>query len=305
MYALGCIIHTLFNGQPPFVGSADDVRSGHLHSSPPPLNGPPTVGAVVAQMLRKAPEGRPSLGRIRNVFQNASVEATSGPRAALAAVAQQIATARSAAEAAAAELKSREDRWQALGREAVREYSLIRARVLAEVEAVSADVEANLHGLNWGAARLVFQDPTIVAFRYSAGGRQETLQSWERPRWDIVAWALTSLTCRHGERGSSYQYGSNLFFGRSSDAEEYRWHEVSFWSFGSSDGPHGLDMTGHDASVALSPTLGVANVAFGPQAIDAEDEELFQNRWLSLIARAAAGDLYRPSQMPPPASFYA
>ena len=223
---------------------------------------------------------------------------------ALAAAAQQIATERAAAEAAAAEIRSRESRWQALGREAVQEYEAMRARLLAEVEAVSADVNLSRHGLQWGAATLALQDPAIVPFGLSPAGRQIVQQQWDRPRWDVVAWALTSLECRHGVGGRSYRYGSTLFFGRPIDAEGYRWYEVSFWTFRDENGPHGLDMSGHDAMTALSPTLGVANVAFGPQAIDAEDEDRFQNRWLSLIARAAAGQLHRPSQMPPPLSFY-
>lgn len=304
IYALGCIIHSILNGQPPFTGSGDDVREGHLHRPPPSLNAPPAVAAVVSQMLRKAPEGRPSMQRVRAVLTAAQAEAPAGPRAALAAVARQIATERAAAEAAVAELRSRESRWQALAQEALDEYGAIRARLFAEVDAVSADVNLSRQGLQWGAATLAFQDPTIVPYRLSAGGRQGNQQQWERPRWDVAAWAVTSLECRLGTGGRSYRYGSTLFFGCPTDTEEYRWHEVSFWTFGDTNGPHGLDMSGHDAVTALSPTMGVANVAFGPESIDAEDEERFQNRWLSLVARAAAGNLHRPNQMPPPANFF-
>ena len=56
--------------------------------------------------------------------------------------------------------------------------------------------------------------------------------------------------------------------------------------------------------VALSPTMGNYVEAFGPVAIDAEDEQSFLDRWLGLFARGAVGKLRPPNQMPPPASFW-
>jgi hypothetical protein len=45
--------------------------------------------------------------------------------------------------------------------------------------------------------------------------------------------------------------------------------------------------------------------AYGPFSIDAEDESDFQHRWLTLFARAATGELNRPSRMPVPPGFFA
>ena len=39
VYALGCILHAMINGKPPFGGDLDAIRRAHLADQPPDLNG--------------------------------------------------------------------------------------------------------------------------------------------------------------------------------------------------------------------------------------------------------------------------
>ncbi len=56
--------------------------------------------------------------------------------------------------------------------------------------------------------------------------------------------------------------------------------------------------------IAPSRLTGVYRIALGPSAIDAEDEDAFQHRWLTLFARAATGELRMPSGMPVALSYF-
>ncbi len=71
------------------------------------------------------------------------------------------------------------------------------------------------------------------------------------------------------------------------------------------DEPFGLPADDREFEFASSNVMGQANIAYGPFSIDAEDESDFQHRWLTLFARAATGELNRPSRMPVPPGFFA
>jgi serine/threonine-protein kinase len=70
VYALGCVIHALMNGEPPFGGSGDIelIRFGHLEKTPPSLNAAPArLNSIVQAMLKKSAASRPSLARCASV----------------------------------------------------------------------------------------------------------------------------------------------------------------------------------------------------------------------------------------------
>jgi len=66
VYALGCILHLLLAGEPPFpLEGFGEIISAHLSTPPPPLGTrrsdvPPQVEALVLRMLAKRPEDRPA-----------------------------------------------------------------------------------------------------------------------------------------------------------------------------------------------------------------------------------------------------
>jgi serine/threonine protein kinase len=58
LYALGCVVYELLGGEPPFGGTAQQVREGHLHQEPRPLlelapGLPAELAELVHRLLRK------------------------------------------------------------------------------------------------------------------------------------------------------------------------------------------------------------------------------------------------------------
>jgi serine/threonine protein kinase len=299
VYALACVAYTVFGGSPPFSGDAASIRDGHLHRVPPPLLAPPSVRAVFTQALRKAPEGRPTLGRIQDVLKRSENPEIRPALARLAHAAQAVASEKSRIEAAAAEQRAAEGRHRILVLDAVNDFHGIKDRLFQEILDVSSDVDIKADHLKWGEAHLQVFKPTS-AKEFS----QKISTVRKNQGWDILVATEAKLICNESKI-NNYVYGASLFFGRRTSSESYRWHEVSFWTFSAiRNQPTSLDMFGDDAAHALSSVMHIWSVAFGPAPIDGEDEDTFQDRWLTLIARAAAGDLQRPDRLPPPKSFY-
>lgn len=71
VYALGVLLFELLTGAPPFCGSAEEVRHGHVSLRPPSASEraavPPAVDAVLRRCLAKAPAER--FARIREVLE--------------------------------------------------------------------------------------------------------------------------------------------------------------------------------------------------------------------------------------------
>jgi len=100
---------------------------------------------------------------------------------------------------------------------------------------------------------------------------------------------------------AQWTFDDNKIYARRDATSEYRWYEVGFHIPGNyrRDSPLGFadDRVSliHDALLAEQEGI---EVAYGPFAIDAEDEPLFVDRWVRLLAKAITGDLRAPTTFP-------
>ncbi|AKO96720.1 Serine/threonine protein kinase [Marinovum algicola DG 898] len=303
IYSLGCMFYTMISGKPPYSGDVDEIREGHLKRFPDDLEPlEPRIKGLVRSMLRKTPEGRPSLDRCKKVVNDGIQLSDTPGRTALEEAGLQVVKKESDEEAArlAAETQSKKQKQQA--GEAYVEILGILNRVLniiLESSEAAKKPYDKAPSVRLGPAELSF---TVVTDRSGV--------KLPRSGWSILVATEVYLKCRierivHADR-EHYSVSSNLVYAMPPDTGEYRWYEVSFWSFNGDSWkqPHCIQWDSDGFDVALSATVGVHSIAFGPTPIDAEDEQEFQNRWIGLFARAAKGSLRPPRQMPPPPDFF-
>lgn len=297
VYALGCIIYALLTGKPPFSGGVDELRVAHLGASPELLgNAPPRLATFASQMLRKSPEGRPTLSRCRVVFEQGFDLPVSGARSLLAAAARQVESREAEEEAdnfkRDAERKARMEHFKEARAQLKEIFDQVRLQIQNETEGAKFDGNGVLR---FGQAVFSLSEPAKIE---ETGGPK--LHSNDARNWQILAWS--SLFVKTATTG--YKWSATLFYGDVKNGEGHRWYEVAFYN------PYGTGPDPDDhAPVALRPdeqdfVLAIRSgahsysVAYGPLPIDAEDRASFVDRWTRLIARAAVGELSRPRAFP-------
>lgn len=315
VYALGCMLHTMLRGAPPFSGSVEDVCDAHLHKTPPSLDVDARLSAFVGQMLRKPPASRPTIERCIDVISTVEAARVKPLHSGFLAAAGQVSTEAAAAEAAAQAAATKQRERDELIREADADLQANIGRLWAEIKAGSDEAKVSRHVVQLGRGTLNITEVAGV----KAAGKQSS--PYDDQVWDVAAYATLTVKRskivrpKESDEGypivylgrlqavdRDYAWSSTLFYGKSKDDSNYRWRETAFWTMGQSerDQPYALQPTDRDFQVAFSMTMGVANVAYGPLAIDGEDEDNFHERWLTLFAKAINGSLSRPDRLPVP-----
>ncbi|RXT16515.1 hypothetical protein B5P46_31945 [Rhizobium leguminosarum] len=300
VYALGCILHAMINGRPPFLGTVDDVREAHLKSEPPSLNGvDQRLEGFVRLMLRKNAENRPSLERCRKVISEVSARPLRAGSEGLAIAGAKVVQQQLAAEAARrAEEDARQTR-QVAADEAISELRGIMSRLFDEIAAASEVVERSDRGVKLGTAELAYDQPTRLAETDAQSG------------WDVLAASKMRVGGRVDRQAyhqpEFYVFNATLAYAKIPDDTSYRWREVSFfnWRHGSMENaPVALNPSSQEFHLALSNVVSGWQTAFGPAAIDGEDEEGFAERWIKLFTKAVGGRLNPPSGLPLSPSYF-
>lgn len=298
VYALGCITHALLQGNPPFSGTHDELRDLHLNVSPPPLeNAARRLSAFVGQMLRKSPAARPSLERCADVFSESDFEYKAAPRSAHALIeaASRLAETEARREAEALAKTRRKQERHALFRDAAADLENIKHRLYRQIQTLADGAEVDRNDvLRLGAARL------------QIGAASELEEGIARKagirglNWDMLAWSIIGLGCQLAPH-TEYAWTASLIYSDGGRGEGFRWSEVAFWSLGTVSNRHepfAIKGTSPDLYLALGPVIHSVAPAYGPLAIDGEDEEAFEDRWINLFSKAVTGLLRRPQAMP-------
>lgn len=291
VYALGCVAFCLLTGKPPFTTNPAEE---HQHAPVPSFQcADSRVSSLVNIMLRKLPQTRPELSRIRNLL--AGIAATprrtsaTDPQSVLASAGAQVAETeqRLQAEQAAAMAVRRTRMQLAKGALAILEENAERLWVKIHGDAPAAKRERD------GILRCKLGQGLLLIDCLQHSYLEEG--SFKRCGWDIICVAEARVI---QEARREYIWSSSLWYAKPRNGSDYRWYEISFWRmdhagyqpFACSD----LD----DADFALSNIMHLVNVASGPTIIDDEKEDEFHTRWMWLLAKASIGKLSQPSTLP-------
>ena len=303
VYALACIIHKMIGGNPPFLGDVDAVRDGHLRGSPAALSAVNArINGLVQSMLRKSQEGRPPLQRCKDVILSAQTVPESNTKSALAEAGLKIVTKQAKDDAKRLEQETQIQSIRHQADEATNELLQILGRMLGAITASSEAAnrpDPTTLSVTLGPADLSFDildNPSCIQLNQSG--------------WTVLAFTQVQLRCdiervTHSDK-NEYTTSASLVYAKQPDGVDFRWFELSFWNMNDSfwKQPTSLSPNDRNFDIALSNTMGLFSKAFGPDPIDAEDEQSFHDRWIGLFVRAAKGNLRPPSKMPPPPTFY-
>lgn len=313
VYALGCTIHALVTGSPPFHGSVEELRDGHENRVAPALSFEDSrLVGLVSQMLRKEPLVRPSLARCGQVVSSLSAPQSQPYSAVLNQAAAYVSAneARKESEIEAASTKKKAD--DALAREATTVLDQVRASIFAAVTVASADAKVLGQLLEMGSGSLLIGLP--IRMNSAPDGAPNRPHSG----WDVRLFSTLEVRRKHRPAGNipvppnrnpnqptivdpPYVWSATLAFAATPHDKSYRWREIAFFrSFAQapSDEPFAIRADSPDFDTALSNVLSRNGIAIGPNTIDAEDEAAFQDRLIWLLSKAAVGSLQRPNAFP-------
>jgi serine/threonine-protein kinase len=232
IYALGCIAYALLTGLPPFPGpSSEDYREQHLSAEPPALsNKQPQLRALVASMLRKTPQGRPSLERVSRLLADIVADsAKGGPSKGFLALAQAGATdAEASARAEASrmtEAKLMRERqaiadgaFQMLHELADLFYERMH-RVVPTIERIDARSRMEVLHAKFGAAS--------IQIEMLNHGNPIPKNAFQKSGWDVIVGTKIQVLQEAPKR---YVWGANLWYTNLGSSSEYRWWEVPYWT---------------------------------------------------------------------------
>ena len=311
VYALGCIIHTLILGRPPFSGSLSELMEQHLHAVAPQLTGVSArISALVAHMLRKPAASRPSLARCADLL---SGEFSERPNP------NSIFTLLSRVGREVAEQEARVEAEQLLkqAKFSAREAQLLDARnylwdlchrlaSLVIEHAPSSEFKAGKLKLGRGVINFNPQ----VSKTYIENPFEPNLKL---SGWDVLCFSTISASqWDKNFRVCEYRHQALLIFADIGKGDGYRWYEMGLYGDSANnkfepfavyvntpEEVDHLDQAIHNTKKnSTSRKARRIAVAYGPIAIDAENEERFFEGWSSHLALASSGMFAGPRKMP-------
>ena len=293
MYSLGCIAICMLTGQPPFsAGSREELRARHVKEAPPKCDTCTTkLQSLISTMLRKAPDSRPSIGRVLDTL-NSLNEKKSNTHVSNGLKALRVADAEESRRAAEQEAVLRSAEAKRHTREKLREEgeSILNECINDFEQWINNDdLHVNVHrsaariSFGLGSAQLEFDVSTIQSV-----SRDNPLPA---SQWDIVCSALIKITQQEPKPAKR---SCSLCFAKKPETQDYRWWEIKFdyspWI--RQDRKHGycaLDDYGSiDEALSISMSRFQATQRL---PIDGEDKDEARDRWAALLACASQGRL--------------
>ena len=232
-------------------------------------------------LLRKSPELRPSLKRVRQLIVDGLKVANESAQEfhALASINARLEEKHSKEEAEREANRLKKQKRDAIAKEAIQNLRTVYEQLIASIKraAPKASQSGNTIVLGDGSMELQIKSTNSVSW-----------DAFPKSGWDVVAIAQIAARVISKTGG----IGSSLFYAKRRGEDEYRWWEVGF-NFGMFMGKTYLNHIPMDnfqhIDIALSNIMGEYAVAYGPTAIDDERADAFCSRWANLFARSFRG----------------
>jgi len=273
-----------------------DPQQEHQFAASPPIScSDPRLSGLINLMMRKPTAGRPSLTRVISLLNTMIAQPIASLSAGaniLAAAGAKIAAKEQAEQAAEQELKTRiNERNQLLnhGLDILRQCAETLWSKISDSASTAqrTGTGKSQFSCTFGQASLKM-DFSNLDYAFNDG--------FEFPmsKWNMLARGSMIIS----QANSKVEWPSDLWYGKQPGSEDYRWYELLYWA--PMTGIAGLfkGISPKDVDFALSRTMHDVAVAYGPVAIDDENESDFHERCLLVLARAATGDLRNPSSLP-------
>lgn len=294
LYALGCVAYHLLVGQAPFSGyDFSDYQKHHLFSEVKPVDAKnPLLRSLVSMLMRKLPEARPTLERVRSILQrisNSQNDIVADNGLSSIALAGAIEAERISASEAQRLVEQEQQKWRAeLAKEANKILQSYRDSFflrLTEVAPVVDKVSTSIMAL--GSATLEIQ--------YLQRGFAFPKDSFSKSQWDVICGAFIKVK----QDAPAYSWSASLWYTNQGVGTTYNWVEVSYWQLQGDDRntPFAL-IDIHAADLAHSKVSSIFNIASKPRVLDELEIEGFIARWSNILAKAHKGELRYPSSLP-------
>ena len=285
VYALGCLLCELIEGNPPFKGP-DEADFKHQHETvvPPTITASPNLQRLYWKCLSKSPELRPTVDAVRSMLERVRTASTGSVSEKLAKANAAVAAAEASAQAAKVVIETTAAWRKKLFIEGLEELNRIMKRLFESIQADADGAEIHMQNeagtLTLGKARI---DYVVWAKRPDP---PQVLHGW-----DVLANGIISVNAP--TKGA---LGEGIYFARSAPSEPFRWYTASF-IYGSNSSsfhegqpayPAGKGMEG-DALAAFLGTPNRLKMVAQPEAIDGAAEDEFVNKWKAIFADAAVG----------------
>jgi len=298
VYALGCVGYALITGQAPFSGpSQGEFREQHLHAVPPklPPDCPPRLQTLLSMMLRKTPDTRPSLERVTSLLNGVIQSQPAAPGGmgfdVLAQAGADVARVQAEAQRAQQQNLSVNEARNQLAGAGRAILGAIIGRLMERIESEAPNADRSGFAVTLGRGH--FEISLLGAGAFKLKGALPS-DAFKRSSWDVVA--AEELVVHQDQ--PPYRWSASLWYCRLPTTPGYRWYEASYFSLkpGENVAPFSLTRNPSDADLAASPVMQIYQMAFGPIAIDDEDEDDFAERWAALLGLASQGRLGHPSR---------
>lgn len=311
IYSLGCIAYYILTGNPPFQGDFDEIKEQHISASPINLEIiNQSLSSLLLMMLRKPPNTRPEINRIKNILSDIQSDNLSNNKINL----DSLKEAGSIIEKERSEREAESNRLNEIRNKRL-ENAIVGIEILDKL------IDDLLIDLQKLAPNAKITKPTCIqrytgnlpAFHASISLGQAILfvkspinlipyekDFFKSSNWDILIASEISL---NQNPPNEYIWSANLLFGKREDSSSYRWYEVPFmhnpalYQSEPAFEPFYLDDE-KDIRIGLGNSLYKYQLASNPKKIDDEDYPSFLDRWGKILALASRGILRRPSRLP-------